>query len=47
MNIKWQEFLSFYTGLNLERKQYDKKYEEEHKIGEELDDEELDGNDFN
>jgi hypothetical protein len=39
MNIKWQEFLSFYTGLNTERKTYDRKFEEEHKIGEELEDE--------
>jgi len=36
LNIKWQEFLGFYTGLNLERKKYDKKYEIDNKIGEEI-----------
>lgn len=37
MNVKWQEFLSFYTGMNKNRKQYDLKYEKNHYIGEEID----------
>lgn len=36
MNIGWQEFLSFYTDLNVVRKQYDEKYQEEKGIGEEV-----------
>lgn len=35
MNIKWQEFLQFYTGLNVERKDYDRKFLQDHRIGEE------------
>jgi hypothetical protein len=35
VNIKWQEFLQFYTGLNVERKEYDKKFLLDHRIGEE------------
>lgn len=38
MNIGWQEFLSFYTGLNVARKKYDEKFQEERGIGEEVDD---------
>lgn len=37
MNLKWQEFLSFYTGVNKNRKKYDEKYERNHFIGEEID----------
>jgi hypothetical protein len=36
MNIGWQEFLGFYTGLNVTRKQYDEKFTEEKGIGEEI-----------
>lgn len=36
LNTKWQEYLSFYTGLNKKRKEFDQKYEEENGIGEEL-----------
>ena len=39
-SLKWQEFLQFYTGLNIERKQYDQKYQQDHKIGEEIDQDE-------
>eukprot|EP00347_Sterkiella_histriomuscorum_P002889 403366404 len=38
MNIGWQEFLSFYTNLNLVRKQYDERFQEEKRIGEEIPD---------
>lgn len=38
MNIGWQEFLAFYTGLNVHRKKYDEKFTEEKGIGEEVDD---------
>lgn len=38
MNIGWQEFLSFYTDLNLIRKQYDEKFQEDRGIGEEVED---------
>ena len=38
MNIGWQEFLGFYTGLNEVRKQYDEKFQEQRHIGEETDD---------
>jgi hypothetical protein len=38
MNIGWQEFLGFYTGLNVVRKEYDEKFQEQKGIGEELDD---------
>lgn len=38
MNIGWQEFLGFYTGLNVVRKQYDEKFQEQRGIGEECDD---------
>ena len=38
MNIKWQEFLSYYTGMNTERKQYDDKFLEERGILEEAED---------
>jgi len=41
MNIGWQEFLSFYTGLNVQRKQFDEKYQEEKGIGEEIPDGDL------
>lgn len=41
MNIGWQEFLSFYTGLNVQRKQYDEKFQEEKGIGEETEDPQL------
>jgi len=27
MNIGWQEFLSFYTGLNVARKEYDERFQ--------------------
>jgi hypothetical protein len=37
-NLGWQEFLGFYTGLNVVRKQYDEKYAEQRGIGEEIDD---------
>lgn len=36
MNIGWQEFLSYYTGLNVGRKRYDEKFQEEKRIGEEM-----------
>lgn len=35
MNIGWQEFLSYYTGLNVNRKKYDEKFTEIKAIGEE------------
>jgi hypothetical protein len=35
MNIGWQEFLSYYTGLNVTRKKYDEKFAEVKAIGEE------------
>jgi hypothetical protein len=35
--MKWQEFLSFYTGINKNRKTYDTKYVKNHHIGEEID----------
>lgn len=38
MNIGWQEFLSYYTGLNAERKLYDEKFLEERGILEEAED---------
>ncbi|CDW76278.1 px domain containing protein [Stylonychia lemnae] len=38
MNIGWQEFLSFYTNLNVVRKQFDEKFQEDKGIGEEIDD---------
>ncbi len=38
MNIGWQEFLSYYTGMNAERKQYDEKFMEERGILEEGED---------
>ncbi len=38
VNIGWQEFLGFYTGLNVTRKQFDERYQEERGIGEECDD---------
>lgn len=38
MNIGWQEFLGFYTGLNVVRKQYDEKFTEQKGIGEEIED---------
>jgi hypothetical protein len=38
MNIGWQEFLGFYTGLNVQRKQHDEKYVEQKGIGEEIED---------
>ena len=38
MNIGWQEFLAFYTGLNIQRKKYDEKFQEEKGIGEEVED---------
>ena len=38
MNIGWQEFLAFYTGLNIHRKKYDEKFQEEKGIGEEVED---------
>jgi len=38
MNIGWQEFLSFYTNLNVTRKQFDEKFSEEKGIGEEIED---------
>ena len=38
MNIGWQEFLGFYTGLNVVRKEYDEKFQEQKGIGEECDD---------
>ena len=41
MNIGWQEFLSFYTGLNVTRKQFDEKFQEEKGIGEETEDNDL------
>ena len=37
-NIGWQEFLSYYTDLNLARKKYDEKFTEERGIGEEVED---------
>ena len=38
MNIGWQEFLGFYTGLNTVRKTFDEKFQEQRGIGEETDD---------
>ena len=38
MNMGWQEFLGFYTGINIQRKNYDEKYEKETGIGEETED---------
>lgn len=38
MNIGWQEFLGFYTGLNQQRKEYDEKFAENRGIGEEVED---------
>lgn len=38
MNIGWQEFLSFYTNLNVVRKKFDEKFQEEKGIGEEVED---------
>jgi hypothetical protein len=38
MNIGWQEFLGFYTGLNVTRKAFDEKFQESRGIGEEIDD---------
>ena len=38
MNIGWQEFLGFYTGLNVQRKEYDQKFLEQKGIGEEIED---------
>jgi hypothetical protein len=38
MNIGWQEFLGFYTGLNVTRKEFDEKFQESRGIGEEIDD---------
>lgn len=38
MNIGWQEFLGFYTGLNVKRKEYDEKFVEQKGIGEEIED---------
>lgn len=36
MNIGWQEFLAFYTNLNVARKQFDERFQEEKGIGEEV-----------
>jgi hypothetical protein len=41
MNIKWQEFLIFYTSLNEERRKYDDKFEQLTGIGEELENPDL------
>ena len=38
MNIGWQEFLSFYTNLNVQRKAFDEKFQEDKRIGEEIPD---------
>jgi hypothetical protein len=38
MNIGWQEFLSFYTELNVSRRAYDERFQEEKGIGEEVED---------
>ena len=38
LNMSWQEFLSYYTGINTDRKQYDEKFFEERGILEEADD---------
>lgn len=38
LNLGWQQFLSFYTDTNVERKQYDERYQIETGIGEEVDD---------
>jgi hypothetical protein len=38
MNIGWQEFLSYYTGLNVQRKAYDEKFTADQAIGEEIED---------
>lgn len=37
-NLGWQEFLGFYTGLNVTRKQYDDTFAEKKGIGEEIED---------
>ena len=48
MNIGWQEFLGFYTGLNQVRKEFDEKFQEQRGIGEETDDPiNSDGEDMN
>ena len=39
MNLGWQEFLAYYTGLNVERKYYDEKFQVENGIGEEINEE--------
>ena len=38
MNLKWQEFLSFYTGINKKRKDFDDQFQQENGIGEEKED---------
>jgi hypothetical protein len=38
MNIGWQEFLGFYTGLNVVRKKHDETFIEQKGIGEEIED---------
>ena len=38
MNMGWQEFLGFYTGLNVARKQHEEKFIEQKGIGEEIED---------
>jgi hypothetical protein len=45
MNIGWQEFLAFYTGLNVHRKKFDAKFQEDKGIGEEVEDPEGDSSD--
>ena len=42
-NLGWQEFLGFYTGLNKVRREYDEKFTEQRRIGEELDEGSDDG----
>jgi len=44
MNISWEEFLKYYTALNIERKAYDEKFEKESGIGEETETPEMEFN---
>jgi hypothetical protein len=45
MNVGWQDFLSYYTNFNVERKQYDEKFLEERGILEEFEDQVLSSED--
>ena len=39
MNLGWQKFLAYYTGLNVKREQYDEKFQVDNGIGEEINEE--------